>query len=498
MTRLFLLGLLLGLPLAGAGQAGGPEPEGIATDLGRLRVFEKLRFQPSIGEYHFAVSPDESWIVAFQGVPDPSGTDSLVVDLIHVPTDRHWSASWAWALEPRPFRKHWSECPPYCFSEDSRRLYQLDRVADLSPAMSALEFRPIEPGSPDETAPRVFLGSRARDDQRAKIEAVSGGQIHRDALRFPPDQTLRGVDYEAILDIERERAAAARATLEELDEQNPRLRALREREGPSMLMKSLFVRESDRLTFKGLWPSPDRSLLAAVIGYTGSVRTGRHGALIPLDRGGLAAFPLGAYPLGEMFWSADSRRLYYYVRPSQLEPGTVHRRDIDLSALPSEIARTEVDPKLLDEPSDRELAERRLIEGFQADYAAFRQLLAQPQTLVAFRDGVGRLDNGQEIHLYGTRDTDDRAGLDAFMTTHVVGVATSFRLPAFEDFAAAGNYWPGKRSNLHRREEAAWAAPEDPRKWGKIPVLVYHDGELVNARFAPCKSCLAAYADPPP
>lgn len=419
---------------------------------------------------------------------ESEGGVSRAATLLHLPTARRWRASFEYPY----LGSGWN---PDCFSEDSRLLIRADaHAARIRPEMDALVFQPDAEGA---ARPRSSLGSRA-GSAPVQIEVVMKGQLRQAALRVRPAGDPLGVDYAAILALERGRTESQLAAARELE--GPLLGQAPDKEGARQVLGDLVEvlraeEHASRITLGDLSVSPGGDLVAAVANVSAGGSGRRYGVVIPLDRGGLAAFPFAEKVYGKLVWSLDSRRLYFYALTPSGRDGTVHRLDLDLRNLPARISPTSVPLEELAAPSDAELERQNDERWKEIHHAALAAHFEAPQTLVEFEEGHGLLVSGQVIQLFGTKiQTAEYAEIDAFARAELLHKPVLLRLPDLPDFSR--HYIIGMTTGPFVNREDAWKPVRDLDGIGIVPVLLYRDGELVNARFAP-PSWLEAYVDRP-
>lgn len=344
-----MLPLCVLLCLGAYGEAGDELIEGV----GEIESFESLRgdFSHSLyGDYYFSLSPDESWLVGNRR-------------LLHLPSQRQWDLADADLGSL-----------PNCFSADSTTLLGAASALTLDPGMAEIRPRPMPERNPSLFSEGAFLDSenmsrgpsgeplarwwerenRWRSDRGEWIRSATTlyeaaqSEHHRSSfLILTPPGTRKGISYAPAIAYWRDYFARMNAEVGNT-ELGVRFEALR--------------KESERLALElpyqldHLAISPDGKFLAAIGGPT----MPNHGFLIPLDRGGLAAYPFAKNVYGRMIWSRDSKRLYFLAQPiARAGNGTVHRLTIDPSAMPSTIPETELSAEQLAVPSptalDRQL-----------------------------------------------------------------------------------------------------------------------------------------------
>lgn len=444
--------------------------------------------------YQFTVSPDEAWLALLKR-EDPGASSRLWI--VHTATGRLLSAD----VDDDPLGpvRRWQ---PNCFSAESDRVFYGDLAAPLAEGMDGLRFA-TDPNPPDlERFDGAGLGLsfplRNRDGEAVagwyeldQGEAQFGelawdsagetrydgrveGRVRQDFVWVTPPGERRGVDYGLVFRLHNEG-------------------------------RSRFTRadpESCPLELDQLAVSPDGRFLAGIANLYPSgfsIAPNRYGVVLPLDRGGIVAYPFASYTYGKIVWGRDSRSIYYYGSPVVAEESkpaiSVHHVTLLSGRLPERLPVVEIPEDLLNAPSPGELASAAYEATKEAHLKHIRELFSSPQRLAEFERsvGLGYLECGHVIKLFGVQylDKEARDATRDYVADRLLGADLVFKLPKDEHLFRG--YIPGSRRGTFAGKDYEW--PElDGDRFGEIPVLLYDGEGLVNTRFGTTRS-LAPYDD---
>lgn len=462
------------------------DPAAPALTLPKAQIYESLRGNPfAQHEYRFAVSPDEVWLAA---IPIwGSGRD--VLRILHRPTGRTWDAE---LPLPSDGAGRWF---PACFSRDSQRVVLATVQAQLRPGMDRLVLRPLEGPREARTTTCLDIPAEQRRpgpglatrrwglasmqerfgtvetsrDGRIRYEARTQGQAKSSFLDITPGAKAQLVDHSrhALL-LEQNRAEA---------------RKLRQDAPPGIkaLGALLGVRDGDRaVRLSRLCVSPDGKYLAAIASTSRGIGDTSVGVIIPLDRGGLVAYPYAERVYGRVVWAADSGGFYFYAQSlEQGHRGTVHRLQLADMQFGAAGPARRVPEATLRAPSDAELSERRHQTRKATHYAALARDFRRPQQIVEVWRSHLLTASGHVLFLGSSMYSGDEQ-TEAWLRAHCLHQTIRIELPPESEFVS--RYIPGCRTGrFGKTARYPWRAAPDKSNFGMVPVRLGEGGKLSEA-----------------
>ena len=368
LSQYLLLVTLIPLLLVSEARPAERHDDPTVAGLGSTFCYEPLRGDLSETQgYEFTLSPNEEWILVLKLHTSPAFSHYYSLDLLHQPTSKLWTHRFE-GPHYSPTRQWF----PNSFSKDSDLLYHGKMAAKLSPDMETLVLaksekpvdmehfegsflgfdRPIK--NRKGTAVKAWWSLQQDEGQWGEIawnyrsdvlfESVSRRRSRASFVRVSPPGANRGLNYQHVLQEENDHLGKifAEDVQEAIRDARDKAEAERIRKQFAGFTDLFKVSEASvTIRLSQLAVSPDEKFLAGIAAmYRGSVGdAGKiYGVLIPLDRGGLAAFPFSRNVYGKILWGKNSRRIYYYAqRVAGGGKGTVCRLDFDPERFPQQI-----------------------------------------------------------------------------------------------------------------------------------------------------------------
>jgi hypothetical protein len=462
--------------------------------IGRSECFSLSpgKFQESLGA-SFALSEDEHWLSAIA-----SSGSNLKLQLYHVPTSHLWTLLIGYESEYvrtillsinwQQFTNNGTELHigPYIVALDAQ-MKNIVLTPNLHPRARRefnWRFKTLAGYSSDWNA---FETSPSRELQ--SYEAFVQGQVRQSLIKVKSTGEILAVDYRRTVDAARMLRAMQEKEIiadllsaykEEYPNASPEDIGKAE-EQIMQLLRSIASRQSDgdeAVSLSALVPSPDKRLLAGIAAVNGK----KIGVVIPLDRGGLAAFPYAADADGSAIWSVDSSRLYY-------GDGTVCRLFLDKSAFGDRIAPAPIPNDKLAAPSQNELDWEKYQKVKLKHFEILSQLFEQPQVIREFKFQRAYLESGHVIILtgatYTTKEADQK--FTDYTNAHYLNRPITVKISK-DDFLRS--YIPNSRNGtFYDTKRYNW--PTEGKDWfGEVPAQLFDGSELLNNKYG--QSDLAA------
>jgi hypothetical protein len=349
ITMVYLISVFILCPTSFSQEKGLDDP--IIKGIGDIEIFEELQ-GISLGKtfgYAFSISPDESWIVTIDTYPD------LILNLFHIPTRQkmNYPLNSNESLVGKWF--------PNCFSQDSSKIYFGDQIANISPSMGSLNFRPSKNIPRLENFEADFLnfegfkknrlgeivkswwGLDQNEGEFAKIAWNKAGdklfQTSRDnentylVISSHTNNIEKPIDFSKLFEHIDNTFSSLESDFQELLKNMPDKKP---EDLKNFLNKIASKRSSSAVLLDQLSISPNNKYLACratiygkkSIGFGGQI----YGIIIPLEDDIFVAYPFSKNVYHKILWSEDSQHIYYYAQPtSGGGNGTIYRLTVSMN-----------------------------------------------------------------------------------------------------------------------------------------------------------------------